>query len=117
MHPQLMLLLEIQDLQLQRLSLLEEPGGNAVEADHFNIDPAEAVAALDETIQELKGKLDPAIRSRCDRGMSSLGRMVVPVIGGVCYGCFESIPTSRVGERNQVVEICENCGRFIYLLS
>ena len=62
MHPQLMLLLEIQDLHLQRVSLLEEPGGNTMEADHFHIDPDQAVAALEETIQELKGKLDPSIR-------------------------------------------------------
>ncbi|MFC1660886.1 hypothetical protein ACFL3S_05445 [Gemmatimonadota bacterium] len=116
MHPQLMLLLEIQDLHLQRAAFMEEAGGENVEATHFNIDPAEAAAALDEKIQELKGDLDPAIRNRCERGLPGPGRMVVPVIGGVCYGCFESIPTSRTGEVNQDVQVCENCGRFIYVL-
>jgi predicted nucleic acid-binding Zn-ribbon protein len=112
-----MLLLEIQDLHLQRASLLEEPGGDTLESDHFNIDPDQAVHALDSKIEELKGRLEPWIRTRCDRGLPAMGRMLVPVIGGICYGCFESIPTSTTREANQEVGICESCGRFIYLLS
>ncbi len=117
MDAQLMLLLEIQDLHLQKSSLLEEPGGEEVEEGHFKLDPREAARALDQKIGELKEKLDPAIRTRCERGFPTLGRMVVPVISGVCYGCFVSIPTSRGVEANQGVETCENCGRFIYVLS
>lgn len=117
MNPQLMLLLEIQDLHLQKMALLEEPGFGSVQEDHFNIDPIKAADALEEKITQLKEGLDPAIQRRCERGMPSLGRMVVPVIGGVCYGCFVSIPTSRTGDPNQNVEICESCGRFIYVLS
>lgn len=116
MNSQLMLLLEIQDLHLQRTALLEEPGFNAVEEKHFKLDPKVAAEALDEKIGELKKRLDPAIQQRCERGFPTLGRMVVPVIGGVCYGCFVSIPTSRSGDANQGVEICESCGRFIYVL-
>ncbi|MFC1791378.1 hypothetical protein ACFL0I_02805 [Gemmatimonadota bacterium] len=116
MNPQLMLLLEIQDLHLQREGLLSEPGFEAVEAGHFKLDPVTAVGALEEKIEELKLELDPSIKSRCDRGLPSLGRMVVPVIGGVCYGCFVSIPTSRSGEANQEIKTCESCGRFIYIL-
>lgn len=117
MHPQMMLLLEIQDLHLQRNALLEEPALTEMEEGHFNIDPEAAAAALDEKIGELKEELEPAIKNRCERGLPSLGRMVVPVIGGVCYGCFVSVPTSRSGELNQVLRTCESCGRFIYFLS
>jgi predicted nucleic acid-binding Zn-ribbon protein len=116
MHPQLMLLLEIQDLHLQRTALLEEPGGDRMEANHFNIEPEVAARTLEEKIEELMEGLDPAIQQRCARGLPSLGRMVVPVIGGVCYGCFVSIPTARSGEVNQAVQTCESCGRFIYIL-
>jgi len=116
MNPQLMLLLEIQDLHLQRTALLEEPGFDAMEEKHFNIDPKAAAQALDKKILELKQGLDPAIQRRCERGFEALGRMVVPVIGGVCYGCFVSIPISRLGEGNKGVESCESCGRFIYVL-
>ena len=117
MNPQLMLLLEIQDLHLHKTALLEEPGFDSMQEKHFNIDPKAAAQALDEKILELKKGLDPAIQQRCDRAFKSLGRMVVPVIGGVCYGCFVSIPTSRVGEGNRTVDTCESCGRFIYVLN
>ncbi len=116
MNTQLMLLLEIQDLHLQKTALLEEPGLEQVEEEHFNIDPRVAAQALDEKINDLKEGLDPAIQQRCERGLPTLGRMLVPVIGGVCYGCFVSIPTSRTGDGNRGVETCENCGRFIYIL-
>jgi predicted nucleic acid-binding Zn-ribbon protein len=117
MNPQLMLLLEIQDLHHQRASLMEEPGLDRMEENHFHIDLRAAAAALDEKINELKQELDPAIQRRCERGFPTLGRMVVPVIGGVCYGCFVSIPVSRTSEGNKSVEICESCGRFIYVLT
>ena len=117
MNAQLMLLLEIQDLHLQKTALLEEPGFDSMQEKHFHIDPQAAAEALDRKINELKNELDPAIQRRCERGFPTLGRMVVPVIGGVCYGCFVSIPTSRTGEGNQNVETCESCGRFIYILN
>jgi len=117
MNPQLMLLLEIQDLHLQKTALLEEPGLEQVEEKHFNIDPRVAAQALDEKINDLKKGLDPAILQRCERGLPTLGRMLVPVIGGVCYGCFVSIPISRTGDGNRGVETCESCGRFIYILT
>ena len=113
MHPQLMLLLEIQDLHLQWSELLQAP---EMEESHFKLDPTVAAAALDEKIQELKGGLDLPLKTRCERGLPSMGRMVVPVIGGICYGCFVSIPTSRSGELNDTVKTCESCGRFIYVL-
>jgi hypothetical protein len=113
MKPQLTLLLEIQDLYLQKTALLEEPGFDDMQEKHFRLDPRVAAAALDEKIEELKLGLDPTIQQRCERGLPTLGRMVVPVIGGVCYGCFVSIPTARTGGERDV-ESCESCGRFIY---
>ena len=116
MNKQLMLLLEIQDLHLQRTALLEEPGYDRVQEEHFKLDPQVAVEALERKIGELIEGLEPAIQKRCERGFPSLGRMVVPVIDGVCYGCFVSIPTSRAIESRQNLETCESCGRFIYVL-
>lgn len=117
MNAQLMLLLEIQDLHLQRTALLEEPGYDRVQEKHFKLDPKVAVEALDRKISELREGLEPAIQKRCERGFPSLGRMVVPVIDGICYGCFVSIPTSRAADGGHILETCESCGRFIYVLS
>jgi predicted nucleic acid-binding Zn-ribbon protein len=116
MNAQLMLLLEIQDLHLQRTALLEEPGYDQVQEKHFKLDPQVAVEALDKKIGELTEELEPAIQKRCERGFPSLGRMVVPVIDGICYGCFVSIPTSRAADGRGNLETCESCGRFIYVL-
>ena len=66
MHPQLMLLLEIQDLHLQAASLLDESGLDKVESKHFNINPIEAAAALEEKIQELCSFDPPAVLKQND---------------------------------------------------
>lgn len=119
MHPQLMLLLEIQDLHTQEKSFRDTSDGTSVEEEHFHIDAVEARAALVEKIQELEEKLDPGVRIRYQRILESLERAVVPVINGVCYGCFVSIPTATAGESDTSAElqVCEQCGRFIYILS
>ena len=117
MHPQLMLLLELQDLRAQHREL-EEGVGLDIEAGTFNIDAKRAASELQDKIAELEEGLSPPIRSRYERVRQSLGRVVVPVIKGVCYGCFVSIATARAGEQdpNQALTSCEHCGRFIYIL-
>ena len=119
MHPQLMLLLEIQDLHTQEKSFRDNSGGTSVEEEHFNINVDEARAALEAKIQELVERLVPGIRIRYQRILESMERAVVPVINGVCYGCFVSIPTATAGESDTsaALTVCEHCGRFIYILS
>jgi predicted nucleic acid-binding Zn-ribbon protein len=113
-----MLLMELQDLKAQHRELASNLELAEKEAEHFHMDPAEAVASLEEKVSELEDRLEPRIRSRYDRIAPQLDRVVVPVINGVCYGCFVSIPTATVGDRDihQELESCENCGRFIYIL-
>lgn len=119
MHPQLTLLLEIQDLRTQARALSTETGIEEVEQEHFRIDVDEAVSELEEKTAELEDELEPGVRSRYDRVAGSLDRAVVPVINGVCYGCFVSIPAATAGEQdpNEQIRSCQNCGRFIYILS
>lgn len=118
-NEQLVTLLEIQDLRSKARELREEGGLEELEQEHFNIDPAEAVASLEERIEELEGQLDPRVRGRYDRVKRSFDRVVVPVVNGVCYGCFVSIATAVVRDQdpNEAVRSCETCGRFIYILS
>lgn len=115
MHPQLELLLEIQDLRTQRHGL-SEGFLSDMETDVFAVSLDEAISALDEKVTELEARLDAPVRQRyrlvVDRGM----RAVVPVLNGVCYGCFTAVPTARasVADRNARLETCEHCGRFLY---
>lgn len=118
MNPQLMLLLEIQDLRAQARELRSEPEAEQVEHDHFDLNVDEAVALLEEKVAELEEELEVRLRRRYRRIIAGVDRAVVPVIAGVCYGCFTAIPTATAGEEdpNETLQTCENCGRFIYIL-
>jgi len=119
LHPQLVTLLEIQDLRTKIDELEGETELDELEREHFNIDPQEAVEQLRGRIEALEDGLDRRIRSRYDRVKKSLKRVVVPVINGVCYGGYVSIATAVAREQdpNEAVQSCESCGRFIYILS
>lgn len=66
--------------------------------------------------EKLLNKLDPALLSRYERLMEKYGRAVVPVVHGVCYGCFILLPTAEAyqKDKNEKVSNCSNCGRFLY---
>jgi predicted nucleic acid-binding Zn-ribbon protein len=117
-HPHLTTLLEIQDLRGQLRELTSDPAAAQVQAEHFNVDLDAAALTLDAKIAELVATLDSPIRRRYERTLASLGRVVVPVIDGMCYGCFVSIATATAGEvgPNDALRTCESCGRFIYVL-
>ena len=117
MHPQLEMLLQIQDLKSQRRELSDD-GGGALEEQEFNIDITEAIAQLDARIEELKQELPPQMRSRVERFAKTGGRAVVSVINGICYGCFTAVSTASMAglRRNDEVNYCENCGRFLYVV-
>ena len=117
MHQQLELLLQIQDLKAQRAALADEDG-RALEEIEFNVDVNEALAALDEKIADMEEGLAPAIRTRFRRICAERGRAIVPVINGICYGCFLSLPTSLLGDvaRHEDIQYCDHCGRFVYVI-
>ncbi|MGD2070928.1 MAG: hypothetical protein PVI57_19820 [Gemmatimonadota bacterium] len=119
MNPDLMTLLEIQDLRSKIRELQDSEQLEALEQEHFNIDPEEAVDHLRSRIEALEGELGDRIRRRYQRVAASLDRVVVPVINGVCYGCFVAVATAvaREEDPNESVQSCENCGRFLYFLS
>ncbi|MFQ5688949.1 MAG: C4-type zinc ribbon domain-containing protein [Gemmatimonadota bacterium] len=118
MHPQLELLLEIQDLRSQRAALQEAPV-REVESGVFDVQIDEALSLLEHKLEELADRLDSGVRSRYRQFVSRDIRAVVPVLQGICYGCFVAVPTAVASEatRNQKLAVCENCGRFLYHVS
>lgn len=115
MHPQLEILLELQDLQSQRRSLHDQKLLD-VEETVFDLKPAEALDLLEEKITELTGRLEPPIERRFRDLASTLDRAVAPVLNGICYGCFVATPTAWASEanRNDTLGVCDHCGRFLY---
>lgn len=118
MHPELTLLMELQDLRAQQRSLEGGESEAAVEEEHFNLNSARAAELIEEKIDSLKTSLSAPILKRYELVAPQRDRVVVPVIHGVCYGCFVSIPTATAGEQggNTTVQTCENCGCFIYIV-
>ncbi len=118
MHPQLMLLLELQDLRSQKKELAESDQAEQVEGEHFHMDAKAAAEQLEAKIGEMEELLEPRTRARYDRITPIRDRVVVPVINGVCYGCFVSIPTATAEDRESRADLqaCEHCGSFIYIL-
>lgn len=120
MHPQLEILLQIQDLRSQHRELVENEAGREVEEREFNIDVDEAISQLEARIDDLQQELPAPIRNRLARFTRGAGaRAVVPVINGICYGCFSALPTASMTDlqRNDRVNACEHCGRFLYVVS
>jgi len=117
MHPQLELLLEIQDLKMQRGGLADGSLGD-MESDVFEIRVEDAIHTLDEKVVELEGRLDEGVHRRYLLVEGKGPRVVAPVINGICYGCFVAISTARASEtgRNRRIESCDYCGRFLYHL-
>lgn len=115
MHPQLELLMELQDMRAQARALAEAPL-REVEKEVFELTPDEARTTLEAKISELAEQLNPEIGGRYRAIEGSIERVVVPVLNGICYGCFVATPTawsSRAGPNNQVTN-CVHCGRFLY---
>lgn len=121
MHPQLEILLELQELRAQR-GELAAPGADParnVEVEVFRVDVEDALRELDAKIAELEDRLDPAVRERYRRLMGARGRALVPVIRGICYGCFMAVPAEMALSRgaNEALLWCQNCGRFLYFVA
>ena len=115
MHAQLELLLELQDLHTQKRSLSEEDQAE-VESEMFDIDIEAALTTLDEKLIELADRLEPDVRDRYRDLVRAVQRAVVPVLSGICYGCFVAVPTAHASaaKRNETLGVCAHCGRFLY---
>ncbi len=73
-----------------------------------------------EQLRKMRDKLVLTIhrkhRATYDQLAGHYGNAVVPVVNLLCSGCFTQLPTaySASPDRNDQVETCPSCGRFIY---
>jgi len=110
MHPQLQLLVALQDLD-QMIRETEESREQLEDLGFRH----EGLASLKSGREELAAKIDPSLASWYKRLTARFGHAVVPVVSNLCTGCFASIPPSFVSKTNvDKVQKCESCGRLLY---
>jgi predicted nucleic acid-binding Zn-ribbon protein len=116
MHPQLEVLLELQDLKAQKREMEEAAeSSREIEQQVFKVRPEDAIAQIMAKIEEMEAALKPEVASRYRPPAATRDRTVTPVLDGICYGCFMAVPTS-VAPTNEKIHWCENCGSFLYFV-
>ena len=117
MHPQLEILLELQDLKAQQRELAEATGDTSHEIERkvFRVKPEDAAEQLQAKIEEMESVLAPEIAHRYRIISKRRTRAVAPVLNGICYGCFMAVPTG-LPVSNDEIRWCEHCGSFLYFV-
>ncbi|MEP6691339.1 MAG: hypothetical protein ABJD07_09295 [Gemmatimonadaceae bacterium] len=104
LHPDVELLLEIQDLLAFRRTMES--------TDPRERDPIDDAAAFAAKIATRTARLTPRTRATYDRLASRLEQIIVPVVNGVCNACRIRVPTETITAVE--VRACPSCGRFLY---
>ena len=82
----------------------------------LGLSPDDAVTELRKMRDELDSSINRRFRDKYNQLSAHYGNAVVPVVHERCSGCFTQLPTALFAspERNEQVETCPSCGRFIY---
>jgi predicted nucleic acid-binding Zn-ribbon protein len=113
MNPQLQILIALQDILFLIREAKDPTQKKALDKIGLKMDN---LTSLESTRVELEGQLRLSILSEYNRVRQRYGRIVAPVIKGICYGCFVKIPSAidTSENHNQKLHRCENCGMFLY---
>ncbi len=110
MHPQLQLLVALQDMEGMIREVEEK--GDELEKMGFS---QGGMDDLKSARDDLAAKIEPRLMSWYRRLTGKFGHAVVPVVNNLCTGCFANIPSSFVSKTNvNKVQKCESCGRILY---
>jgi predicted nucleic acid-binding Zn-ribbon protein len=110
MHPQLQLLVALQDME-EMIREVEEKGDELEDMGfkHGGLDD------LRKAREDVAAQIDPRHMSWYRRLTGKFGHAVVPVVNNLCTGCFGNVPSSFVSKTNvNKVQKCESCGRILY---
>jgi predicted nucleic acid-binding Zn-ribbon protein len=113
MNDQLEALIALQDLDL----LIREASDPARAGQEARLGfPLDNLETLRKTREHLTRKIDQKLLQTYDRISRRFARVVVPLDGAICLGCFMSLPTGAIGRNPSpaTIENCENCGRILY---
>ena len=112
MNSQLRALVALQDLDLMIREAKDPKRATQEEELGF---PLGGMDKLERTRARLAKQVDERLLQLYERMSRRYARVVVPVEGRVCLGCFIGLPTApRRNADSRTVENCENCGRILY---
>ncbi|HEY2924299.1 MAG TPA: hypothetical protein VGJ98_04965 [Candidatus Eisenbacteria bacterium] len=112
MNSQLLALVALQDLDLMIREAKDPKRATQEEELGF---PLGGMDKLERTRERLAKQIDERLLQLYERMSRRYARVVVPVEGRICLGCFIGLPTaSRRIADSRTVENCENCGRILY---
>ena len=113
MHPQLELLIMMQDLDLMILELSDGETANHEKKLGFNLAQHDALRTARE---DLAAKVDREVMARYEKVHERYKRAIVPVKNNTCLACFLKQPTQYSIELMNEIRTCDHCGRILYLL-
>jgi predicted nucleic acid-binding Zn-ribbon protein len=113
MNSQLQILIALQDILILIREAKDPNQKKAMDKIGLKMDN---LTSLENTRANLEGQLNLSILGEYHRVRQRYGRIVAPVISGICYGCFMKIPSAidTADTRNDALHRCENCGMFLY---
>jgi len=114
MNSQLQALVALQDLDLMIREAKDPERVTQEQELGFEL---HGVDKLEKTRERLAKQIDEGLLRVYERMSRRFTRVVVPLEGKVCLGCFMGLPTAskRTAEPG-TIENCENCGRILYRL-
>jgi predicted nucleic acid-binding Zn-ribbon protein len=114
MNSQLQALVALQDLDLMIREAKDPERVTQEQELGFEL---HGVDKLEKTRERLAKQIDESLLRVYERMSRRFTRVVVPLEGKVCLGCFMGLPTaSKRTAQPGTIENCENCGRILYRL-
>jgi predicted nucleic acid-binding Zn-ribbon protein len=112
MEEQLKLLVALQDLDLMIKEAKDSNTSSELKDMGFKLD---GLSELQQARKNLAERIKPQLLVRYERVAKSFERVIVPVTGNLCLGCFITLPTSYSSlQSKDEILTCENCGRILY---
>jgi predicted nucleic acid-binding Zn-ribbon protein len=77
----------------------------------------ESKTDLKSKMEVIRAKVPPMVLGHHDRVRARNKRSVSEVRNGVCAGCHMTVPVGTVNilRRGEDIQLCANCGRYLYL--
>jgi hypothetical protein len=103
--------LQLQDLDVLLAEVRNPRSVSRMKKLGFELGP---LAPLERARAKLRAQVDRRWLNHYERALARYGRGVAVVRDRVCQGCFITLPTSASPNTDEILTLCESCGRILY---